>query len=42
MTLDGKTPSKVSGIKVDVDNNWMTLIQNVKINLFEMIMLFLE
>jgi len=28
MTLDGKTPSEVCGIKVDGDNMWMNLIQN--------------
>jgi len=28
MSLDGKTPSEVAGIKVEGDNKWMTLIQN--------------
>lgn len=26
--LEGKTPSKVAGIKVEGDNKWITLIQN--------------
>ena len=28
MSLDGKTPSEVAGIKVEGDNKWITLIQN--------------
>jgi hypothetical protein len=28
MSLDGKTPSEVAGIKVEGDNKWLTLIQN--------------
>ncbi len=28
MSLDGKTPSDVAGIKVEGDNKWITLIQN--------------
>lgn len=30
MSLEGKTPSKMAGIKVDGDNKWITLIQNAK------------
>jgi hypothetical protein len=26
--LDGKTPAEACGIKIEVDNKWMTLIQN--------------
>ncbi|MGI0101088.1 MAG: IS6 family transposase [Nitrosotalea sp.] len=28
MSLDGKTPSEVAGIKVEGENKWITLIQN--------------
>ena len=28
MSLDGKTPAEACGIKIEVDNNWITLIQN--------------
>ncbi len=28
MSLDGKTPSEVAGIKVEGENKWVTLIQN--------------
>ncbi|MDE1818883.1 MAG: hypothetical protein KGI19_09820 [Thaumarchaeota archaeon] len=28
MSLDGKTPSEVAGIKVEEDNKWIILIQN--------------
>jgi len=28
MSLEGKTPSEVAGIKVEGDNKWITLIQN--------------
>jgi transposase-like protein len=28
MSLDGKTPSEMAGIKVEGDNKWITLIQN--------------
>jgi hypothetical protein len=28
MSLEGKTPSEVAGIKVEGNNKWMTLIQN--------------
>ena len=28
--LDGKTPAEVSGIRIEGDNKWMTLIQNTK------------
>ena len=29
MGLDGKTPSELAGIKVEGENKWITLIQNV-------------
>ena len=32
MSLDGKTPSEVAGIKVEGDNKWITLIQNASRN----------
>ena len=28
MSLEGKTPSEVAGIKVEGENKWITLIQN--------------
>lgn len=28
MSLDGKTPSEVCGIKIEGKNKWLTLIQN--------------
>ena len=28
--LDGKTPADVSGIKIEGENKWITLIQNAK------------
>jgi hypothetical protein len=28
MSLDGKTPSEMAGIKIEGDNKWITLIQN--------------
>ena len=28
MSLDGKTPSEVCGIKIEGNNKWITLIQN--------------
>lgn len=28
MSLDGKTPSEMAGIKIEGDNKWVTLIQN--------------
>ena len=30
MSLEGKTPAEVCGIKINGDNKWMTLIQNAK------------
>lgn len=32
MSLEGKTPSEVAGIKVEGDNKWITLIQNASKN----------
>ncbi|MDE1829273.1 MAG: DDE-type integrase/transposase/recombinase [Thaumarchaeota archaeon] len=32
MSLDGKTPSEVCGIKIEGDNKWLTIIQNAKRN----------
>ena len=32
-TLKGKTPTEACGIKVEGDNKWITLIQNVSLNL---------
>lgn len=32
MSLDGKTPSEVCGIKIEGDNKWMTLIQNARLD----------
>ena len=31
MSLEGKTPSEMAGIKVEGDNKWITLIQKAKI-----------
>ena len=31
MSLEGKTPSEVAGIKVEGNNKWITLIQNAKL-----------
>ena len=28
MSLDGKTPAEKCGIKIEVENKWLTLIQN--------------
>jgi transposase-like protein len=33
MSLEGKTPSEMAGIKVEGDNKWITLIQNSRRNL---------
>ena len=30
MSLDGKTPSDMAGIKIEGENKWITLIQNSK------------
>ena len=30
MSLDGKTPSEIAGIKIEGDNKWITLIQNAR------------
>ncbi len=30
MGLDGKTPSKACGIKINGDDKWKTLIQNAR------------
>lgn len=27
MSLEGKTPSEVAGIKIEGDNKWLTIIQ---------------
>ena len=32
MSLDGKTPSEMAGIKINGDNKWITLIQNASKN----------
>ena len=32
MGLDGKTPSEKAGVKIEGNNTWITLIQNVKKN----------
>lgn len=32
LSLDGKTPSEMAGIKVEGNNKWITLIQNAKLN----------
>ncbi len=32
MSLDGKTPSEMAGIKIEGDNKWLTLIQNASKN----------
>jgi len=31
MALDGKTPAEVAGIKINVENKWLTIIQNATI-----------
>jgi hypothetical protein len=33
MSLEGKTPSEMAGIKVEGENKWITLIQNSRRNL---------
>ena len=30
--LDGKTPAEASGIKIEGENKWITMIQNTSIN----------
>lgn len=30
MAIEGKTPAEASGIKIEGDNKWITLIQNAK------------
>ena len=30
--LEGKTPADVSGIKIEGENKWITLVQNAKIS----------
>lgn len=32
MALDGKTPADASGIKIEGDNKWITLIQNAQVS----------
>ena len=34
MSLDGKTPSELAGIKIEGDNKWLTLIQNSALHSF--------